>query len=617
MAKKTLVLLCAMAILFLGKAATAGEPFKVTANYTVENSFYRLTIDTERGGAIRSFRLKTFDPDKEWIYPDGGGFLEDKIWQQPQPGELQDFPYESKVLEQTPERFKIELWRAFKQVPYTGLIFRKVITLSNNSPAIQVRMTLENPTDKEMFPGAWIQNRFYCAGSKGDQVMYTPSFMGIRTATLLGGKSLPNANVFVRRPAAPWAMTFEPKAKVGMLFLADFNYLQQFYTCLPYYTTEVFYDRVLLRPGKSWSSDYTLVPVSGVGNCFHADTELFISATQDKDVVTFAVRAVDAPVAQATIDIKVDSSDRSEKLAEKSVSLKDLSAGKPQGVAVTIPGAQEKPVIVAMTITTQGKSRTAEFMYSANDAFYQLQESAVTFRATMPKKLKPELMGDRNLKLTPHQNLSVFYGLGLWHEYNRIEEILRELDPKTDFKTSYFKTGTLGPELSTQPLLAEELMVHDLVVLNNVGANAFGEAGEIAVEQYVKAGGALLVCGGVLSLGKSRWDESPLAAVLPVETAGSFDLERLTGFQAIEGGKNFGSVEWIQRVKSVKLGAKVLLTVGGKPLLVEGPHGKGKVLVWLGTPMGEPPTGIEAYWKSENWKKFMKKIIENILPEIK
>jgi uncharacterized membrane protein len=118
-------------------------------------------------------------------------------------------------------------------------------------------------------------------------------------------------------------------------------------------------------------------------------------------------------------------------------------------------------------------------------------------------------------------------------------------------------------------------------------------------------------------LGKSRWDESPLAAVLPVETAGSFDLERLTGFQAIEGGKNFGSVEWIQRVKSVKLGAKVLLTVGGKPLLVEGPHGKGKVLVWLGTPMGEPPTGIEAYWKSENWKKFMKKIIENILPEIK
>lgn len=617
MAKKTLVLLCAMAILSLGKVATAGEPLKVTANYTVENSFYRLTIDAERGGAIRSFRLKTFDADKEWIYPNGGGFLEDKIWQQPQPGELQDFPYEAKVLEQTPERFKIELWRAFKKEPYTGLIFRKVITLSNNSPAIQVHMTLENPTDKEMFPGAWIQNRFYCAGSKGDQVMYTPSFIGIRTATLLDGKSLPNSNVFVRRPSAPWAMTFEPKAKVGILFLADFNYLQQFYTCLPYYTTELFYDRVLLRPGKSWSSDYTLVPVSGVGNCFHADSELFISATQEKDTVSFAVQSVDAPVAQVEIGIKVDSSDRSAKLAEKSAKLKDLSAVKPQGVAVTIPGVQEKPVIVTMSIISGDKTRTAEFMYSANDAFYQLQESAVGYRAPMPKKLKPELMGDRNLKLTPHKNLSVFYGLGLWHEYNRVEEILKEIDPKAEFKKSYFQTGTLGPELSIQPLLAEELMGHDLVVLNNVGANAFGEAGEIAVEQYVKAGGSLLVCGGVLSLGKSRWDESPLAAALPVETAGSFDLERLTGFKSIEGGENLGSVEWIQRVKSVKPGAKVLLTVWGKPLLVEGTHGKGKVLVWLGTPMGEPPAGTEAYWKSENWKKFMNTKIKSILPEVK
>ena len=54
-----------------------------------------------------------------------------------------------------------------------------------------------------------------------------------------------------------------------------------------------------------------------------------------------------------------------------------------------------------------------------------------------------------------------------------------------------------------------------------------------------------------------------------------------------------------------------------QPLLAEGTHGKGKVLVCLGTPMEELPTGTEAYWKSESWKKFMKKIIKNILPEIK
>jgi uncharacterized membrane protein len=161
-------------------------------------------------------------------------------------------------------------------------------------------------------------------------------------------------------------------------------------------------------------------------------------------------------------------------------------------------------------------------------------------------------------------------------------------------------------------------MGHDLVVLNNVGANALGEAGEIAISQYVKVGGALLVCGGLQSLGKSRWDEGALAEVLPIETAGPFDLTRLAGFQPVEGGDGAtGTVEWVQNVKAVKPGARTLLTVGGRPLLVEGAYGKGKVLLWLGTPLGEPPAGTEPYWVNANWKTFMAKAIKTILPEVR
>lgn len=613
------LLISALLIAANALPAFAEDPLRVVeadSKIQVENPYYSLVIDAARGGVVRSFRLKEAGSDKEWIYPDGGGFLEDKIWQQRQPGELQDFRYEYKILEQTPERLKVELWRTFQQAPFTGLIFRKVITLTAASPAIQVRMTLENPTDQTMFPGACIQNRFYSGGIKGDQVMFTPSFLGIRMATQIDGKCLPDANVFVRRPVAGWAMTFEPKAGVGMLFLADFNYVKQFYSCLPYYTTEVFYDRVMLPPGKSWSSDYTLVPVSGVSNCFHADSELFVSAAQGKETIHFKVHAVDAPVKQAQIAIKAFSADRAKLLAEKADALKGLASGKPQTLSITVPGSQEKPVLVTLAITTGEKTRTAEFLYSGDPAFYQLQESAVTFRAPMPKKVKPELMGDRNLKLTPHENLSVWYGAGLWHEFNRIQEILRDLDSKTEFLKSYFQTGTLGPEASIQPLLAEELMGRDLVVLNNVGANALGEAGEIAVAQYVKAGGSLLVCGGINSLGKSRWDEGALAEVLPIETAGPFDIERLAGFQPVEGGKEkLGVVEWIQKPKTVKPGAKILMTASGKPLLVEGKFGKGKVLVWLGTPMGEPAEGTEPYWKNARWKSAMSETLKKLLPE--
>ncbi len=72
--------------------------------FTVENAFYRLKIDTTQGGVIRSFRyLEQPDgADREWIYPTGGGLLEDMVWQQRHPGELQNEPYEYQVLQNTP-----------------------------------------------------------------------------------------------------------------------------------------------------------------------------------------------------------------------------------------------------------------------------------------------------------------------------------------------------------------------------------------------------------------------------------------------------------------------------------------------------------------------------------
>jgi uncharacterized membrane protein len=240
----------------------------------------------------------------------------------------------------------------------------------------------------------------------------------------------------------------------------------------------------------------------------------------------------------------------------------------------------------------------------------------VSYRATLPKKVKPELMADRPLALQPHQGLRVLYAAGLWHELNRVQEAVRTFDPKTEFREVMFQTGTLGPELTWQPLLAEDLLGYDLVVLNNVGANALGEAGEIALQQYVKAGGSLLVCGGVYSLGKSRWDESELAEVLPLTTKPFFDLVRLPQFEPVTGtaGQPF-TIQWLQQPQALQPGAQVVLRTGDHPLLVTGSYGKGKVAVWLGTPMGDPPPGVTPYWQSPNWISTLTTTLKNILPK--
>lgn len=589
------------------------------ANFIVENSFYRLTIDTFHGGAIRSFCYKTYDPKKEWIYPKGGGLLEDMIWQQTHPGELQDNPYEYKVLEKTPAIFRLEMWRAFKGEPCPGLMMRKVVTLKADSPAVRVTMTLANPTDKDMFPGAWIQNRFFCGGNKGVQVVYSPSNLGIRMVYVKDGRRF--GDEFVRKPAAGWAMTFDQDLGIGLLSLVDYNYLRMHYSCITMYTTEWFYDRVLIQPRREWKTSYTLIPVKNVFNCYYADEQVFVTALQKGETLTLEFRATDDTVKELAVKIQVDKSDRSEKLADVSTRLSNLTHEVGQTVTVPIPGLERNPVIISLTLGATDTRRSTEFLYSSIQALYYAPESASTYRVRLPKKQKPELMGERNLMLQKHQGLSVLYGIGLYHEFNRLPEILRSLDSEVKIKESFFRSSVLGPELSYQPLLAEELLGYDLIILNNVGADALGEAGEIAVSQYVKAGGSLLVCGGLSTLGKGRFDESPLGEVLPIVTGEFFDIERLEKFQLIvaktDKNAGFGEVQWIQRVKSVKPEAEVLLTADGRPLLVVGQYGNGRVAVWLGTPMGDPKKETIPYWKSPKWLEYMRVCVRNLLPNHK
>jgi hypothetical protein len=609
----------AAALLAIGlSGALAGEVAvgrEAGGAFVVENDFYRLVIDPARGAAVRSFRYKAFDASKEWIFAKEGGLCKDMVWQQQHPGELANEPYECKVVEQTGQVFRLEATRTFQQAPFTGLILRKIYTLRADSPAMQVSMTLENPTDKEMFPGAWVQNCFFSGGNKGVQTAYRPAYLGIRMSYFEDERV--TGDQFVRKPADGWAMTFDRDTRAGLLALVDFNYLQMHYSCLSAYTTEFFFDRVLLPAGKSWTTEYTLIPVKDVSNCFYGDKNIFITATQEGDVVSFQVRATDKPVPSVGIKFRAVSSDRSKVLAEGEQTLSQLTASTPQPVAISIPGASKNPVIVSLAVTVNGTTRTTEFMYAKDPAFYHLQETASVYRAPIPKKIKPELMGDRVLKLEPHEGLAVWYACGLWHELNRIPELLKAIEPAANLHEVFFNVGTLGPELTEQPLLAEQLLGYDLLVLNNVGANSLGEAGEIAVQQYVKAGGKLLVCGGIYSMGKGRFNESVLAEVLPVTVGGFFDIKRLSEFTSITGADgqkaSLGAVQWVQIPSGVKKDARVLMSADNKPLLVSGTYGEGRVMVWLGTPMGKPGPGVVPYWESPAWSEAMRSALQSFI----
>jgi uncharacterized membrane protein len=147
----------------------------------------------------------------------------------------------------------------------------------------------------------------------------------------------------------------------------------------------------------------------------------------------------------------------------------------------------------------------------------------------------------------------------------------------------------------------------------------------VAVREWVKGGGGLMMLGGWLSFsgsqGKAAWGRSQLAEALPVQCMLTEDLvESSAGFtvEVVEPGhpvvkglpwKKFPPILGYNEV-TVKSDAKVLLRVKetGHPLLVVGQYGKGRTLTYMSDPAPhwglnfELWEGYAPFWRQAvNW----------------
>ncbi len=220
--------------------------------------------------------------------------------------------------------------------------------------------------------------------------------------------------------------------------------------------------------------------------------------------------------------------------------------------------------------------------------------------------------------------LRVLVVRGLWHEQYRFEEALAlagaGLVEDVWLWDGSAGSGWPGPgDQGGGGLLefpdAAGLSEYDVVVVANVNGKSFGKsAGDLA--EYVRNGGSLFLLGGRFAFG-GQYRESALAAVAPVAFPGvkrwNSDLtEVVAGLEIKPGpdslGPGFGGLTWSSAPRVFwahdvipKNGTKVLLTAGGKPVLVAGESGKGRVAVFAGTVMGNPAEGKTAFWNWADW----------------
>ena len=209
--------------------------------------------------------------------------------------------------------------------------------------------------------------------------------------------------------------------------------------------------------------------------------------------------------------------------------------------------------------------------------------------------------------------LRVLEARGRWYPYYAIDRALARLGGAA-LTESWHQPSTLR----FYPESYEELMSQHLVIVGNINGDAFGPVKRGMLKHFVEAGGAVLFLGGRLAFGNS-YRGTALEAIAPVTFAAKDDVTAAPpgGLLMAPGpdslGQGFAQLAWSQEPRvfwyhdglTLKPGSKVLLTAAGKPLLIAGAYGKGRVALFAGTVLGDPQAGQNPFWTWNDWPAIM------------
>ncbi len=254
-----------------------------------------------------------------------------------------------------------------------------------------------------------------------------------------------------------------------------------------------------------------------------------------------------------------------------------------------------------------------------------------------------------NPQLIPHDGLRVWFVKGLYYQHYKIHTLLQQLGAAVDY--AYVIRGQRGSALAGMPLedkppakkaqatpdeekddLAplpagpyDTVLRRDLIVLCDADVECLTVPQRAMIQDFVKAGGGLLVVGGPFAFGRGGMGNSELLApLLPVTTAGDYDLQPLPAPAPLLPAKGHLAkdglawnkrplVLWLHQAQA-KPGAMVELTAGGHPALVTWNYGKGRVAALTATVLGEAPAGGIACWDWADWPQLMATVVQWLLP---
>ena len=211
--------------------------------------------------------------------------------------------------------------------------------------------------------------------------------------------------------------------------------------------------------------------------------------------------------------------------------------------------------------------------------------------------------------------LRVLIVRGPQYPWFRIEEALALLPTSsTSIRRCNFASKIRDGDVhiaGTFPATREKLFEFDVVVLVDVDALALGVTRRQMINDFVRSGGGLLVCGGPFAYGKGRYQKTALEGVMPVLSNGPWDWKSVSspivpaGANGITDGLKWKPSPYVLWYHTARLrpDAVTVLKAGNDPLLVTGRIGKGRSAALLATALGKAKPGETAFWDWPSWPR--------------
>ena len=221
----------------------------------------------------------------------------------------------------------------------------------------------------------------------------------------------------------------------------------------------------------------------------------------------------------------------------------------------------------------------------------------------VPDDLKPALGGGPK----PMTGLAV---VGLDGGRLRLADTFHLLHRDAELKTIWARMSGGCASYSGLPEDAGELFKHPVIFLCDVNVRALGLKYKSALREYVRRGGALVVFGGHQAYERGGWGGSLLEEALPILTASSV-AGGLTHFPggapiSIDGMEGKPPILHYLHKVELKSGAKVMASAAGRPVVVGGEYGSGRVVCVLAIPWGGTESGGTPFWEWEGWPYFLR-----------